>query len=215
MDVVKSETASLGGRIEITSVAGRGTTFRIYLPLTLAVAQAVLVTVGNRHYAMPSSMIEQATEHKPEAAARIRKAGSTEWLGNRYPYHYLGVLLGDPGALPPQERRGTGSCWSSGGTERVALEVDSLSGNQEVVVKAVGPQLARIPGLAGATVLGNGEIALIINPSRWRHAPPSVPARRRRRSSPRRPPEAAGARGAGPSPPRSVAPARRPLPPLP
>ena len=51
-----------------------------------------------------------------------------------------------------------------GGTERVALEIDSLSGNQEVVVKAVGPQLARVPGVAGATVLGNGEVALIINP---------------------------------------------------
>jgi chemosensory pili system protein ChpA (sensor histidine kinase/response regulator) len=51
-----------------------------------------------------------------------------------------------------------------GGTERIALEVDSLTGNQEVVVKAVGPQLARVPGLAGATVLGNGEVALIINP---------------------------------------------------
>jgi chemosensory pili system protein ChpA (sensor histidine kinase/response regulator) len=72
-------------------------------------------------------------------------------------------LLGDPNAMPPQERRH----WIlliRGGTERVALEVDSLSGNQEVVVKAVGPQLARIPGLAGATVLANGEIALILNP---------------------------------------------------
>ncbi len=163
MDVVRNETASLGGRIEIASVSGKGATFRVYLPLTLAVTQVVMVTVGSRHYAVPSSMIEQATEHRPAAAAEIRKAGSTEWLGNPYPYHYLGVLLGDPGALPPQERRH----WIlliRGGTERVALEVDSLSGNQEVVVKAVGPQLARIPGLAGATVLANGEIALILNP---------------------------------------------------
>ena len=163
MDVVRNETASLGGRIEIASVSGKGATFRVYLPLTLAVTQVVMVTVGSRHYAVPSSMIEQATEHRPAAAAEIRKAGSTEWLGNPYPYHYLGVLLGDAAALPPQERRH----WIlliRGGTERVALEVDSLSGNQEVVVKAVGPQLARIPGLAGATVLANGEIALILNP---------------------------------------------------
>jgi chemosensory pili system protein ChpA (sensor histidine kinase/response regulator) len=163
MDVVKSETASLGGRIEVTTAAGRGTTFRIYLPLTLAVAQAVLVTSGNRTYAIPSSMIEQATENKPESAAKVRSAGSTEWLGNRYPYHYLPHLLGDGNAAPPPARRH----WIllvRGGTERVALEVDSLTGNQEVVVKAVGPQLARVPGLAGATVLGNGEVALIINP---------------------------------------------------
>ena len=163
MDVVKNETASLGGRIEIDSVTGRGATFRIYLPLTLAVTQAVLVTAGSRRYAIPSSMIEQATENKPDAAARIRAAGSTEWLGNRYPYHYLAALLGEKDPTPPQQRRH----WIllvKGGTERVALEVDSLSGNQEVVVKAVGPQLARVPGLAGATVLGNGEVVLIINP---------------------------------------------------
>ena len=163
LDVVKSETTSLGGRIEITSVTGHGATFRIYLPLTLAVTQAVLVTAGNRRYAIPSSMIEQATEHKPDAAAQLRSTGSIEWLGNSYPYHYLPRLLGEDGATPPQARRH----WIlliKGGTERVALEVDSLSGNQEVVVKAVGPQLARVPGLAGATVLGNGEVALIINP---------------------------------------------------
>ena len=163
MDVVKSETTSLGGRIEVTTVTGQGSTFRIYLPLTLAVTQAVLVTAGNRIYAIPSSMIEQATAHKPDAAVQIRSAGSTEWLGNRYPYHYLPVLLGERGATPPPARRH----WVllvKGGTGRVALEVDSLTGNQEVVVKAVGPQLARVQGLAGATVLGNGDVALILNP---------------------------------------------------
>ncbi|MDP1611611.1 MAG: Hpt domain-containing protein [Sulfuritalea sp.] len=163
MDVVRSETASLGGRIEAESVAGRGATFRIYLPLTLAVTQAVLVTAGNRRYAIPSSMIEQASEHKPEMAEQIRSSGSTEWLGARYPYHYLAELLGEKEVTPPTARR----YWIlliKGGTERVALEVDSLSRNQEIVVKSVGPQLARVPGLAGATVLGNGEVALIINP---------------------------------------------------
>jgi hypothetical protein len=73
MDVVRNETASLGGRIEISSVSGKGATFRVYLPLTLAVTQVVLVTIGSRHYAVPSSMIEQATEHRPAAAAEIRK----------------------------------------------------------------------------------------------------------------------------------------------
>ncbi|MBL8479902.1 MAG: response regulator, partial [Sterolibacteriaceae bacterium] len=163
MDVVRNETASLGGRIEVNSTTGKGATFRVYLPLTLAVTQAVLVTFGNRHYAIPSSMIEQATEQRPEAAAKIRAAGGTDWLGNRYPYHYLGELLGSAQTTPQQERRH----WIllvRGGTDRVALEIDSLSGTREVVVKSVGPQLARVPGLAGATVLGNGEVALIINP---------------------------------------------------
>ena len=163
MDVVKNETAGLGGRVETSSLRGRGTTFRVYLPLTLAVTQAVLVTAGSRTYAIPSSMIEQATEHKPESAQKVRGEGGIEWLGNSYPYHYLPTLLGDAGAMPPQARRH----WIvlvRGGAERVALEVDSLSGNQELVVKSVGPQLARVPGLAGATVLGNGDVVLILNP---------------------------------------------------
>jgi len=108
-------------------------------------------------------MIEQATEHKADSAAQVRSSGGTEWMGNRYPYHYLPQLLGDKDATPPPARRH----WIlliKGGTERLALEVDSLTGNQEVVVKAVGPQLARVAGLAGATVLGNGDVALIINP---------------------------------------------------
>ncbi len=163
MDVVESETASLGGRIEIASVTGSGTTFRIYLPLTLSVTQAVLVTIGTRRYAIPASMIEQATEQKPDATEKLRSAGNVEWLGHSYPYRYLGALLGEKDSSPPPARR----YWIlliKGGTERVALEVDSLSRNQEIVVKAVGPQLARVRGLAGATVLSNGEVALIINP---------------------------------------------------
>jgi chemosensory pili system protein ChpA (sensor histidine kinase/response regulator) len=75
-----------------------------------------------------------------------------------------GALLGEKDRHPAATGTRHWILLIKGGTERVALEVDSLSGNQEVVVKAVGPQLARVPGLAGATVLGNGEVALIINP---------------------------------------------------
>ena len=162
MDVVKNEAASLGGRIEVTTTAGQGSTFRVYLPLTLAVTQAVMVSAGNQRFAIPSSMVEQASELKPDAIAAIRAAGSTEWLGTRYPWRYLPELLGENATPVPARRH-----WLlliKGGTERVALEVDGLTGNQEIVVKAIGPQLARVPGLAGATVLGDGEIALILNP---------------------------------------------------
>jgi chemosensory pili system protein ChpA (sensor histidine kinase/response regulator) len=94
--------------------------------------------------------------------------------------------------------------------------VDSLSGNQEVVVKAVGPQLARIPGLAGATVLANGEIALILNPSRWRRAR-SASVRHAGGRSVIAPATAVQAAPvpAAPTAPRYALPARRPLPPLP
>jgi chemosensory pili system protein ChpA (sensor histidine kinase/response regulator) len=163
MDVVKSEVQNLGGRIEVSSEAGKGSRFSIYLPLTLAVAQGVLIRVGLRTYIMPAGMVAQVSELKPAAIETVRKTGSTEWQGDTYPYHYLPNLLGDPDARPEPARRHWLMLLRTG-TQLVALEVDSMIGNQEVVVKNIGPQLARVTGIVGATVLGDGEIALIINP---------------------------------------------------
>ena len=163
MDVVKSETAQLGGRVEVASTPGKGARFRIYLPLTLAVTQALLVRVAARTYAIPSVMVEQVMELKEEAVERIRADGAAEWLGNRYPYHFLPSLLGDAQTLPEQQRRYS-LLLLRAGAQRVSVQVDELRGNQEVVVKNIGPQLARVMGIAGATVLGGGEVVLILNP---------------------------------------------------
>ncbi len=163
MDVVKTAVAELGGRIEIVSESGRGTRFNLYLPLTLAVNQTLLVRAGSQLYAVPSTMIEQVLELKENALTAIREAGETEWQGHRYPFHYLPHLLGDPGALPEARRRYRVLLLRAG-SQRVAVLVDELRGNQEVVVKNIGPQLARVTGIAGATVLGDGQVVLILNP---------------------------------------------------
>src|SRR5690606_136768 len=88
MDVVKTAVAALGGRIEIISEPGRGTIFNLYLPLTLAVTQTLLVRAGTQIYAVPSTMIEQVLELKEKGLGAIRDAGEAEWQGNRYPFHF-------------------------------------------------------------------------------------------------------------------------------
>ena len=163
MDVVKTEVSELGGRIEILSQLGRGTTFRLYLPLTLAVTQTLLLRVGTQMYAVPSTMIEQVLELKEAPLTELRQRGEVEWMGNRYPFHFLPHLLGDAGAVPEAQRR----YWIlllRSGSQRVAVQVDELRGNQEVVVKNIGAQLSRVVGIAGATVLGDGQVVLILNP---------------------------------------------------
>ena len=163
MDVVKNEVSNLGGKIDVSTIAGQSTTFVIHLPLTLAVAQVLLVKAGERLIAIPSVMIEQVQELKSDALARIYENREQEWMGQRYRFAYLPRLLGDVAAIPEQKRYSTVILLRSG-AERIALHVDQLVKNQEVVVKPIGPQLARIPGVVGATVLGTGEIVLIMNP---------------------------------------------------
>lgn len=85
MDVVKNETTALGGRIDILSAPGAGTTFRLTLPLTLAVTQALLVRVGHRQFAIPSAMVEQASELKADAIATVRAMGGAGLAGNALP----------------------------------------------------------------------------------------------------------------------------------
>jgi chemosensory pili system protein ChpA (sensor histidine kinase/response regulator) len=163
MDVVKAETAAVGGRIDIASTPGAGTMFSIYLPLTLAVTQALLVRSGTQHYAIPASMISQIMELKADAIERLRAEGGIEWFEQRYDYRYLPNLLGNPSARPEIGRYSWVLLLHSG-AQTLALHVDALRGHQEIIVKNAGPQLTRIAGMSGATVLGNGEIVLIINP---------------------------------------------------
>lgn len=163
LDVVKSEIAALGGHVDVMAQAGRGTTFSLHLPLTQAVLFVVLVKSGRRTFAIPASMVVRASDMKAEAMVQLRSTAEVEWQGQRLALHYLPRLLGDSATQPLLQQRH----WVlvlRGGVQHIALEVDALIGNEEVVIKNIGPQLAHVPGISGATVLGDGEVVLIVNP---------------------------------------------------
>jgi len=163
MDVVRSEIAALGGRIDVSSRAGKGTNFTIHLPLTLAVTQVLMMRSGETLYAVPSTMVEQVRQVKPAELEAVYAERKVAWQDKIYPFHYLPVLLGDEERIPESQPHNPLVLLRSG-EQRIALHVDELLGNQEAVVKNIGPQLAHMPGIAGATVLGDGSVVLILNP---------------------------------------------------
>ena len=163
MDVVRSEAAALGGRIAIASEKGKGAQFTVHLPLTLAVTQVVLMTTGGKTYAVPSVLVEQVQQLKTHALTVAYNEGAVIWQSQRVPMAYLASLLGEPETTAVAQQYSPLMILKSG-NDRIAIHVDEIIGNREVVVKNIGPQLARLTGIAGATVLGSGEIVLILNP---------------------------------------------------
>ena len=162
LDSVRSDITALGGRIDVNNVEGQGAVFSIYLPVTLSVAQVVIVRAGGRIYALPSVMVEQVQKLKPAAIAEGYAAQGISWANRQYPLHYLAKLVGDV-AQAPESQLYSPLLLLRSGTYQIALHVDEIVGNQEVVMKPIGPQLARVPGMMGATVLGDGNIVLILN----------------------------------------------------
>jgi chemosensory pili system protein ChpA (sensor histidine kinase/response regulator) len=162
MDVVRNEIVSLGGRVDITSTPGKGTSFFVSLPLTLAVTQAVMVRVGETLYAIPSVMVEQVQEYKGKRYEPLLALSEIDWKGNRYPLRSMEALLGGKPRLSVVNKASV--ILAKSGQQRAALQVDEIIGNREIVVKTIGPQLARMVGISGATVMGNGQVILILNP---------------------------------------------------
>ncbi|HEY0665499.1 MAG TPA: Hpt domain-containing protein [Gallionella sp.] len=180
MDVVRSEITALGGRIDVSSKSGQGTKFTIHLPLTLAVTQIFLVRSGAEIYALPSAMVEQVRQLKPQEMEELQRTQEIEWQGSKYPLHYLSHLLGHTEVVQEDQPR-TPVILMRSGVQHVALRVDEFLGNQEAMVKNIGPQLSRVPGVVGATILGNGAVVLILNPTQYvlrlgKAAEPSIAA---------------------------------------
>ncbi len=163
MDVVRAEVLAMGGRIATDTKAGKGTAFKLLLPLTTAVTQVVMLRFGERRTAVPSTLVEVVRREKAPLIEASYASGVFAHDGEDVPFFWLGALLQAEGRGAGGERSQTVIVLRSA-AQRVAVHVDEVLGNQEVVVKNVGPQLSRLPGLAGVTLLPSGAVATIYNP---------------------------------------------------
>jgi len=168
MDVVHNEIKQLGGSITVDTKRGAGTTFIVRLPLTLSIAQALMIHVGEQMFAVPLSSVVNILEVPVEKlnSISVGKKPLLNHEGQVYPFMHLGARLGLPSQ--PHSLRKVPVLLTRSGSRQMAMQVDALGGTQEVVIKPVGPQLSRIAGLAGATILGDGRVILILDvPGLW------------------------------------------------
>ncbi|WP_334177549.1 Hpt domain-containing protein [Pseudoxanthomonas sp.] len=176
MDVVYNEVRQLGGSLEISSVPGKGATFTLRLPQTLAVSQAVFVQIGETQFAVPVAAVSGIG--RISHARFSTGAGSYHYAGEDYPLYNLGHLVGQ-GAAKAEGQPQVPLLLIRSGDLRAAVAVDQVLGNREIVVKPVGPQIASIPGIYGATITGDGSVVVILDaaPLVRRHlAQPQEPA---------------------------------------
>ncbi|SDN07975.1 Hpt domain-containing protein [Polaromonas sp. JS666] len=164
MDVVRSEVNSLGGRIETSTVAGKGTHFKLVLPLTTAVTQVVMIRAGNLSVGVPANVVETVRRASAKELQQAYNTGTLEIAGETMPFFWSGALLQASQHSGEVQGKTTPVVVFRSAAQRIALHVDEVLGNQEVVVKNLGPQLSRLPGLAGMSVLASGAVVLIYNP---------------------------------------------------
>jgi chemosensory pili system protein ChpA (sensor histidine kinase/response regulator) len=166
MDVVDNEIKQLGGILNINTEQGQGTTFSISMPMSLSVARALMVTVGEEQYAIPLLGVESVERVARDEIIRMQNDpdGAYNWLENDFKYIHLGSAMGISEMLAPTEdQTKLPILLVRSGEYRAAIHVDGLIGSREVVVKPVGPQLSTLRGISGATIMGDGSVVLILD----------------------------------------------------
>jgi chemosensory pili system protein ChpA (sensor histidine kinase/response regulator) len=164
MDVVRSEVQALGGRIETATGKGHGTSFKLVLPLTTAVTQVVVMRSGTVVMGVPANLVELVRRVTARELQQAYSTGVLEFAGESVPFFWSGALLqSSPHSIEAGAKTMPVVVFRSA-AQRVAVHLDEILGNQEAVVKNLGPRLSRLPGLAGMTVLASGAVVLIYNP---------------------------------------------------
>ncbi|MFM9917360.1 MAG: Hpt domain-containing protein [Rhizobacter sp.] len=164
MDVVRSEVIAIGGRIETATSSGQGTSFKLVLPLTTAVTQVVMVRCGQLTVGIPSPLIGSVRRVPVAEIEQAHLAGSFTVDDSALPFFWLGALLQTSSCSTEAPGRTAQVLVIRSASQRIVIHVDDVVGNEEVVVKNLGPQLSRMPGLAGMTLMASGDVVLIYNP---------------------------------------------------
>ncbi|MCP4042320.1 MAG: response regulator [Gammaproteobacteria bacterium] len=165
LGVVSTEVKQLGGSLQVESNPGAGTTFTIRLPTTLSVTQALMVMAGDEVFAAPLGSVEGIVRlnHGQIVALLADESPIYQHLGNPYSVAYLGDLLGLGVEPLSRENIRYPVLLARAGEHRMAFVVDRLSGRREVVIKPIGSQLSAIRWIAGATILGDGRVVIILD----------------------------------------------------
>jgi chemosensory pili system protein ChpA (sensor histidine kinase/response regulator) len=178
MDVVATEVKKLGGGLFIDSTLGKGTRFTIRLPFTLAISQALIVRVAEEVYALPLATVEGVVRLPRNIVMRHlgKDAPLFEYGNQKYRFQQLGVFVGLGPTRLPETDVSMPVVLIRAGEHSTALVTDELVGSREIVVKSLGPQVSGIRGIAGATILGDGRIVIILDMgslvrSEWRAKP--------------------------------------------
>ena len=164
MDVVRSEVNALGGRIETHTEPGRGSAFRLVLPLTTAVTQVVMLRMGSVSMGVPANLIEIVRRVPVDALEESYRKNEFHDGTEVMPFYWAGALWQTSLRSEENVGRTRPVVIARSASQRVALHVDEVLGNQEVVIKNLGPQLSRLPGLTGMSVLPSGSVVQIYNP---------------------------------------------------
>ncbi|MCC6505580.1 MAG: Hpt domain-containing protein [Aquimonas sp.] len=164
MDVVYNEIRQLGGSLHIESSEGQGSEFVIRLPFTLAVTQAVFVKIGETTFAVPITSVQGVSRiDRAELEKQLASGTPTfRYAGEDYAIHDLGVLLGQASARAVDSLQ-VPLVLARSGDQRAAICVDNVLGSREIVVKSTGPQVSSIPGIFGATMMGDGRVVIILD----------------------------------------------------
>jgi chemosensory pili system protein ChpA (sensor histidine kinase/response regulator) len=165
MDVVATEVKKLGGGLFIESTPGTGSRFTIRLPFTLAISQALIVRVAEEVYALPLATVEGVVRLPRNIVARHLGKDSPlfEYGGQKYRFQQLGTFVGLGATRLPETDVSMSVVLIRAGEHSTALVTDELVGSREIVVKSLGPQISGIRGIAGATILGDGRIVVILD----------------------------------------------------